>query len=257
MAPLRGPDNGRKQSTVRNPVPAQARHYCRTGVDSRVLEQDLKLDRAISTGQCCTSSLPTFRWLRARFPWSATRSAPACLRRTIQRMLASAEEISPQCRLALVLGHETGRRINALRQLKWSDFDRESVVIVWLAATNKQRKEHVGAINEELSRHSADPRDLLFPSPRIRDQSLGREVFGKWWAQILAKAGTPHVRGFGWHSLRRKWANEHKHHHDTEVAAAGGWNDTQTLRKCYYQTDTASIQRVASGRTPLWRFPAS
>jgi 2-polyprenyl-6-methoxyphenol hydroxylase-like FAD-dependent oxidoreductase len=40
-----------------------------------------------------------------------------------------------------------------------------------------------------------------------------------------------------WHPYRRKWATERKHMPLTDVAAAGGWKDTETLLTCYQLPD--------------------
>ncbi len=47
-----------------------------------------------------------------------------------------------------------------------------------------------------------------------------------------------------WHAWRRKWAAERKEMPIGDVAAAGGWRDTQTLLRCYQQSDEATLNRV-------------
>ena len=44
-----------------------------------------------------------------------------------------------------------------------------------------------------------------------------------------------------WHPYRRKWATERKHHSLKDVAAAGGWKDTETLLTCYQQPDADTL----------------
>ena len=43
---------------------------------------------------------------------------------------------------------------------------------------------------------------------------------------------------------RRKWATERKHHSLKDVAAAGGWKDTETLLTCYQQPDAETLLAV-------------
>ncbi|HWE43357.1 MAG TPA: hypothetical protein VG432_12670 [Gemmatimonadaceae bacterium] len=49
-----------------------------------------------------------------------------------------------------------------------------------------------------------------------------------------------------WHPYRRRWATERKHHSLKDVAAAGGWKDTETLLTCYQQPDTVTLLAVMS-----------
>ena len=45
-------------------------------------------------------------------------------------------------------------------------------------------------------------------------------------------------------AYRRKWATERKHMPDVDVAAAGGWRNTVSLKTAYQQADPATILRV-------------
>ena len=47
-------------------------------------------------------------------------------------------------------------------------------------------------------------------------------------------------------TLRRKWASERKHLPLVDVAAAGGWKDTQTLVNCYQHADKETMLAVMS-----------
>ncbi len=59
-------------------------------------------------------------------------------------------------------------------------------------------------------------------------------------------------KGSLWHAYRRKWATERKHLPDVDVAAAGGWSDTATLKLAYQQADEATMFRVVSEPAELW-----
>jgi len=50
-----------------------------------------------------------------------------------------------------------------------------------------------------------------------------------------------------WHAYRRKWATERKHLPDVDVAAAGGWKETTSLKGCYQQVDEATMLDVVLG----------
>ena len=47
-----------------------------------------------------------------------------------------------------------------------------------------------------------------------------------------------------WHPYRRAWATARKHLPLTDVAAAGGGRDTETLLTCYQQPDTQTLLAV-------------
>ena len=61
-------------------------------------------------------------------------------------------------------------------------------------------------------------------------------------AEVLA--GVEPMDGSLWHAYRRKWATERKGMSDVDVAEAGGWSDTQALKKCYQQPDDETILSV-------------
>lgn len=66
---------------------------------------------------------------------------------------------------------------------------------------------------------------------------------------MLATARTlrARLRSSGlWHPYRRKWATERKHLPLKDVAAAGGWKDTETLLTCYQQPDNETLLAVMS-----------
>jgi hypothetical protein len=59
-------------------------------------------------------------------------------------------------------------------------------------------------------------------------------------------ARLPKLEGGLWHPYRRKWATERKHLPLKDVAAAGGWKDTETLLTCYQQPDNETLLAVMS-----------
>jgi len=61
----------------------------------------------------------------------------------------------------------------------------------------------------------------------------------------------------GWHSLRRKFANDLRHVPLKDLASLGGWKDTQTLLKCYLREDEqAMVDAPKSRPAPHTRRPA-
>jgi hypothetical protein len=70
--------------------------------------------------------------------------------------------------------------------------------------------------------------------------------FDSWLSAAERKAKLSKLAGGLWHPYRRKWATERKHLSITDVAAAGGWQDTETLLKCYQQPTNDALLAVMS-----------
>jgi hypothetical protein len=75
---------------------------------------------------------------------------------------------------------------------------------------------------------------------------MDRHLFDKWLTVAETKAELPKLDGGLWHTYRRKWATERKHLPLKDVAAAGGWNDVDTLLTVYQQPDPATLLMVMS-----------
>ena len=75
--------------------------------------------------------------------------------------------------VALVLAHETGHRIGAIRQLQWSDIDLEGGVVRWRAEHDKSGYEHrtpvtaeaLAALEEARKRNPGIGDAPVLPSP--------------------------------------------------------------------------------------------
>ena len=118
--------------------------------------------------------------------------------------------------VALVLAHETGHRIGAIRKLRWSDVDMEGGVIRWRAEHEKTGYEHrtpvtadALAVLEEARRENPGIGDTpLLPRPRDPARCVSRSLVRDWWQKAEVLAGLEAKRGRGWHSLRRKFASD-------------------------------------------------
>jgi hypothetical protein len=86
----------------------------------------------------------------------------------------------------------------------------------------------------------------IFAGERKLDQPMDRHLFDKWLHVAERKAKLPKLEGGLWHPYRRKWATERKHHSLKDVAAAGGWKDTERLLTCYQQPDADTLLAVMS-----------
>jgi integrase len=68
------------------------------------------------------------------------------------RLRRIAPQVDPNFELALVLAHETGHRIGAIRQLRWSDVDLKEKRILWRAENDKIGMEHTPPLSKEAVR---------------------------------------------------------------------------------------------------------
>jgi integrase len=164
----------------------------------------------------------------------------------------------------LDLAYATGRRIGAICALRYADLRLDVTAeapygaTVWPAATDKMGKEWMAPIDrrarEALDRIGAD-REVgvrgkwpaspwLFPSPRNPSRPLSKDLASEWLERAEALAELPKLDGSLWHAYRRGWATARKHYPLADVAAAGGWKDTTTLRTVYTQADAATVRRV-------------
>jgi len=76
---------------------------------------------------------------------------------------------------------------------------------------------------------------------------ISRELAGKWLARAEGLAGQSKLRGGLYHPYRRLWVSERKALPLVDLAAAGGWRDTQALRKSYSIADAATVLRTVEG----------
>ncbi|MBI4502807.1 MAG: tyrosine-type recombinase/integrase [Gemmatimonadetes bacterium] len=160
--------------------------------------------------------------------------------------------------LALVLAEGTGRRIGAIRGLRWSDIEFDPPAIRWRAGFDKRGRESVVPIPEHLAeevrtfkvRLGVIGDGWLFPS-RSRDEPWPRDIFGELLDRAEAQAKVGKLAGGRWHAYRRKWATERKDMPLVDVKAAGGWRDTQTLLTCYQQADEETMLRVMASPVKL------
>ncbi len=195
---------------------------------------------------------PVATWER----FQATRAA-------MQALGAAAESENERTRwtgveLALVLAEATGRRLGSIRQLRWEDIDFQRATIRWRAEADKKRREWVvpvppGLLEElkQFRRKLGAVAGWLFAAERNHDQPMDRHLFDRWLSVAERAAKLPKLEGGLWHPYRRKWATERKGHSLKDVAAAGGWQDTETLLKCYQQPDNETLLAVMSEERKL------
>ncbi len=160
--------------------------------------------------------------------------------------------------LMLVLIEATGRRIGAIRGLRWGDICFDPPEIRWRAEFDKARRESVVPIPRELAdeirgfkrRLAVIGDGWLFPM-KSRDARWPAKIPQDLLNRAERAAGVPKFKGGVWHPYRRKWASERKTMSVVDVMAAGGWKDLQTLLTCYQQADETGMLEVMASPMKL------
>ena len=160
-------------------------------------------------------------------------------------------------RVALVLAHETGHRIGAIRHLRWLDIDFERRTIRWRAEHDKSGHEHVTPVTgealevlEETRRKNPGPGEApVLPAPKNPSKSMGPGVARVWWVRAERLAGLEPKRGRGWHSLRRKFASDLMDQPLKVLCELGGWKEARTVLQCYQRTASDSYLFVTASLT--------
>jgi len=181
----------------------------------------------------------------------ATHSLYAALR-------GVSESVNPKFRRALDLAYATGHRIDAILKLRWDDVDFSTSPnaplgsIRWRSEFDKIDNEHVIPMNGVARSTLAEARERrrgsewVFPSDKNDEVPVDRHLASRWLRRAETLAGEEHERGRGWHAFRRGWASARKHLPDVDVAAAGGWKDTATMKRCYQHADAVGVLRVVT-----------
>lgn len=176
-----------------------------------------------------------------------------------QKLLKVAASIHADFECLLVLAHETGHRLSAIRQLRWSDIDLDRRTVRWQAVSDKIGFEHstpltdaaIVALTAQRRRTRAIGDTWVFPSDETPAEPRPRITFAKWWYAAERAAELGRVKGRGYHSLRRQFATEMKDTPLKDLAYLGGWKDTGTLLTCYQQPDEGTQRRALEGRRKL------
>ena len=159
-------------------------------------------------------------------------------------------------RVALVLAHETGHRIGAIRKLRWTDIDFENRTILWRAEHEKTGYEHrtpvtdeaIGALEEARSHVRGAGDAPVLPAPRDHSKCVSGLRVGAWWKSAERRAGLEPKRGRGWHSLRRKFATDLMGLPLKVLCDLGGWKEAQTVLRCYQHTDEVQLRTALDSR---------
>ena len=191
-------------------------------------------------------------------PWPREVSPrrPTLTEEEYQALLAVSRDVDPRFELALVLAHETGHRMSAIRRLRWVDLDFGRQLVRWRAENDKIAFDHVTPLTEvalvQLQRAQREQATIgegwVFPAPKDPTAPCSRHQLRTWWRRAEVKAKVRRVHGRGWHSLRRQFATELKTVPLRDLCQLGGWKSPLTVLTCYQQPDEATMRQALARR---------
>ncbi len=172
-------------------------------------------------------------------------------------LLGVSREVGWRFHVALVLAHETGHRIGAIRKLRWSDVDFEGREVRWRAEHEKTGYGHrtpvtdraLAALEEARQMSGATGDAPVLPPPTDAGTWISNSLALTWWNRAVALAGLEPKRGRGWHSLRRKFASDLMDLPLKVLCELGGWKDPKTVLRCYQQADSVQLRKALDSRS--------
>ena len=173
-----------------------------------------------------------------------------------EALLGVSRQVGWRFRVALVLAHETGHRIGAIRKLQWHDIGFEDRTILWRAEHEKTGYEHrtpvtaeaIGALEEARSHNRGAGDAPVLPAQRNPSACVSGALVAAWWKSAERRAGLEPKRGRGWHSLRRKFATDLMGLPLKVLCDLGGWKEAQTVLRCYQHTDEVQLRTALDSR---------
>ena len=173
-----------------------------------------------------------------------------------QALFRVSREVDWRFHVALVLAHETGHRIGAIRQLQWSDIDLDGGVVRWRAEHEKTGYEHRTPVTDEALTVLEQARrktlgsgvTAVLPAPRNPAKCVTAERVRIWWNKGQRLAGLEPKRGRGWHSLRRKFASDLMDQPLKVLCQLGGWKTPHTVLECYQRADEGQLRTALDSR---------
>ena len=173
-----------------------------------------------------------------------------------QVLLKVSCQIDWRFRVALMVAHETGHRIGAIRQLRWSDVDLEGGVVRWRAEHEKSGYEHrtpvtaeaIVVLEEARKRNPGIGDALVLPAPGNPSTCVRSGRARSWWRRAERLAGLEPKHRRGWHSLRRKFASDLMDQPLKVLCELGGWKTAQTVLQCYQRPDEGQLRKALERR---------
>lgn len=199
---------------------------------------------------------------RAKMKLNTKPARPVADKARYLALQAKATQLPAEFAVLLDLAWETGHRISAILGLRWSDVsftktdDAPCGTIKWYAGAEGDNKkhEHVLPMNRAASKALStwkkkcgvigDSKAWVFAAPQDSREPLQRHVAKKWLQRAETLAKLDHLKHGGFHMFRRGWATARKDMPLKDVAAGGGWSDTQSVIECYQHADSKTTRQV-------------
>jgi hypothetical protein len=263
------------------PQPAAGSPQRPTGVRHGTIGQELRWLSALCTwahtfrvgGKRLLAENP-LRGLK--WPEEVNPRRPVASEDRFRRTLAQADAVDALGRLRgmLALARYTGRRENAICQLRASDvlLTRDQVLrvlaatglderladhmpsgaIYWRPDADKRSYEEVTAISPAaraaletyLRAHPRVGDAPLFPAATDASRPIHKDVAARLLLEAERRAKLPKLERGRFHPYRRLFAVEGKHLPDVDVAKAAGWRDLRTMKQSYQRPDPATVLKV-------------
>ena len=231
-------------------------------VSDRTIERDLKFLIAILNWAAKSRDeegrlLLEFNPLRGlKAPKEKNPTRVVLTQEEYEALLRVSPRVDWRFRVALVVAHETGHRIGAIRRLRWSDIDVKDKTVRWRAENEKTGYEHrtpitfeVLTVLEEARRRNPKTGNApVLPAPKDSSRCLDRSRVRVWWQKAEALAGLERKRGRGWHSLRRKFASDLMDQPLKVLCELGGWKTPHTILQCYQHADVDRLREALEDR---------
>ena len=171
-------------------------------------------------------------------------------------LLGVSRQVGWRFHVALVLAHETGHRIGAIRNLRWSDVDIDGQAIRWRSEHEKTGYEHrtplsakALAVLKQAWRRSPGSEDApVLPSGNHPMKCVSPSQPRVWWCRAERLAGMERKHRRGWHSLRRKFASDLIDQPLKVLCELGGWRNAKTVLACYQQPDEGQLRKALEAR---------
>lgn len=231
-------------------------------VRDRVLEEDLTFLRTVIRWATKKRKDTAGRWLLEVDPLGDAVAIPR--ERDPRRVILPPAEVAAMMErasrtdrrlwLAMLLCQETGRRINSVRLLRWSEIDLDAGTITWTGEKQKNGQTRLTPMTDALREALKEERRTramigdgwLFPSP-VSDGAVGREVFYKGWRECRTALKLTQ-KGAAFHAFRRALASDLATAPLAVVAELGGWKHPEVALKVYQAPNLEQQRDVLAKR---------
>jgi integrase len=173
-----------------------------------------------------------------------------------QALLRVSRQVGWRFHVALVLAHETGHRIGAIRRLQWADVDFEGRTILWRAEHEKTGYEHTTPLTDKALAALEEARGIsggiadapVLPSAIHPLKCVSTSQPRAWWCRAEELTGMERKGRRGWHSLRRKFASDLMDQPLKVLCELGGWKNAKTILNCYQRPDAGQLRKALEAR---------